>query len=1193
MESNPDSTALAQQVQALTATIEELTRQNQEMKLRLQQVQQAQQEENRSKGNTEGEGDSQQRETPRRPTTPDEQNLDLLREMRKEMDELRSAIKEKTDRSVDKMVRATDSPFTAAVLDCPVPSKDHGHNTEDCRDLKEQIEELIRKGKLQKFVKKGEYSKFRDDNRTQNESFTRDDDHTSQPPRKVIGEINTITGGPFSGGSFRSLRKAYHRQVNSVHTIPPSKYRRTYQDMSFNEGDARGVKQPHNDPLVIVLNIEGFNTRRILVDNGSSADIIYLPAFQQLKLDPKRLRPFDSPLVSFSGDRVYPRGIVTLTVTAGTYPLQLTKQVDFLVKFPTDDGVGEVKGDKVLARECYQAVLARKENHTWTIEEKEEDGVEILEAVELVEGNADRTTRIGTTLSPEMRARLIKFLRGNLDVFAWSHEDMPGISPGIIQHRLNVDPNRKPVQQRRRTFAPERDQAVAEEVTKLLTAGFIREVYYPEWLANVVLVKKPNGKWRMCVDFTDLNKACPKDSFPLPRIDQLVDSTAGHKLLTFMDAFSRYNQIKMAEEDQEKTAFITSQGLYCYKVMPFGLKNAGATYQRLVNKMFNQQIGRNMEVYVDDMLVKSKEELAHLDDLEETFATLRKHQMKLNPSKCVFGVASGKFLGFMVSQRGIEANPEKVQAIIDMAPPKTVKDVQKLTGRIAALNRFVSRATDKCLPFFKTLKQAFAWTDECEAAFQELKQYLSSPPLLSPSKGGENLYLYLAVSASAVSAALIREEGKKQLPVYYVSQAFQGAEFRYPRIEKIAFALIVASRKLRPYFQSNPILVMTDQPIKKSMNKPEAAGRMIQWAIELSQFDIEYHPRAAIKAQALADFIAEFTLPDEEGTTDEVDKWIIQTDGSSAQKRGGVGVVITTPDGEVMKYGVQLEFPATNNEAEYEGILTGLRLGKALGAKNLLIQSDSKLVIGQISGEYEAKEERMQKYLKLTRQLTQEFDTADFVQIPRNQNIGADEVSKLASSEAGRTSTDVAIEVQKYPSIEEVAVLTTQSTNTWMTPLISFLRDGHLPQNTDEARKVKKRAARFTILNDVLYKRGFSMPYLKCVDEDEAKYILEEVHGGVCGDHAGPRSLVNKVIRAGYFWPTMQGDAANLVRRCNRCQRYGNVQRLPAEKMTTISSPWPFAQWGIDIVGPLPQGKGQAVQVDHEAYKSLSNKIPP
>ena len=179
-------------------------------------------------------------------------------------------------------------------------------------------------------------------------------------------------------------------------------------------------------------------------------------------------------------------------------------------------------------------------------------------------------------------------------------------------------------------------------------------------LTSLILVKKANGKWRMCVNFTDLNKACSKDSFPLLRIDQLVDSTARHKLLTFMDAFSGNNQIRMTEEDQEKTTFITSQGLYYYKVIPFGLKNARVTYQRLVNKMFSKQIGRNMEVYVDDMLVKSKEDLVHLDDLKETFATLKQYQMKLNPNRCVFGVTSGKFLGFMVSQRGIEANPEKV-----------------------------------------------------------------------------------------------------------------------------------------------------------------------------------------------------------------------------------------------------------------------------------------------------------------------------------------------------------------------------------------------------------------------------------------------------------------------------------------------------------------------------------------------------
>jgi hypothetical protein len=154
---------------------------------------------------------------------------------------------------------------------------------------------------------------------------------------------------------------------------------------------------------------------------------------------------------------------------------------------------------------------------------------------------------------------------------------MPGIDPTTICHKLNVNPSIRPIKQKRRVFAPDRNQAISDEVEKLLTAEFIREVFYPDWLANVVMVKKANGKWRMCVDFTDLNKACPKDSFPLPRIDQLVDSTAEHRLLTFMDAFSGYNQIMMDDSDQEKTSFITSKGLFCYKVMPFGLKNAGAT----------------------------------------------------------------------------------------------------------------------------------------------------------------------------------------------------------------------------------------------------------------------------------------------------------------------------------------------------------------------------------------------------------------------------------------------------------------------------------------------------------------------------------------------------------------------------------------------------------------------------------------
>ena len=212
--------------------------------------------------------------------------------------------------------------------------------------------------------------------------------------------------------------------------------------------------------------------------------------------------------------------------------------------------------------------------------------------------------------------------------------------------------------------------------------------------------------------------------------------------------------------------------------------------------------------------------------------------MKLNPSKCVFGVTAGKFLDFMVSQRGIKVNPEKVRVIMELRSPRTVREVQSLNSKIAAMNRFISKATDKCLPFFRTLRKSFEWTDECQKAFEDLKKYLSSPPLLSPSKPEEELYLYITVLQAAVSAALVREEEGTQRPVYFVCRAFWEAEERYPRMEKLAFALITAARKLKPYFQAHTIIVLTDQPLKRAMSSLEAVGRMALWAIKLSEFDI-------------------------------------------------------------------------------------------------------------------------------------------------------------------------------------------------------------------------------------------------------------------------------------------------------------------------------------------------------------------
>jgi hypothetical protein len=245
---------------------------------------------------------------------------------------------------------------------------------------------------------------------------------------------------------------------------------------------------------------------------------------------------------------------------------------------------------------------------------------------------------------------LVDFLRANADIFAWSPSDMPGIPREVAEHSLDILPHSHAVQQRLRRFDEERRRAIRAELRKLLEAGFIKEVFHPTWLANHVLVKKKNGKWLMCVDYTSLNKACPKVTFPLPRIDQIVDSTAGCELLCFLDAYFGYHQIKMKESDQLATSFITPFEMYCYVMMPFGLRNVGATYQRCMQHVFGDHIRRIVEVYVDDIVMKTRKADDLVSDLSIAFGCLRANEVKLNPKKCVFGVPRGMLLGYIVSR---------------------------------------------------------------------------------------------------------------------------------------------------------------------------------------------------------------------------------------------------------------------------------------------------------------------------------------------------------------------------------------------------------------------------------------------------------------------------------------------------------------------------------------------------------------
>ncbi|KAL6134797.1 hypothetical protein ACLB2K_067025 [Fragaria x ananassa] len=271
-----------------------------------------------------------------------------------------------------------------------------------------------------------------------------------------------------------------------------------------------------------------------------------------------------------------------------------------------------------------------------------------MEWVSLPPTAPEKKVSIDTNLSPELRHKLIAFLQDKQAVFAWSYADMPDISPDIVTYKFNILQGYPLVKQKRRALHLDKYRAIQVEVQRLKEIKLIREVSYPTWVSNIVIVPKPNGKWRMCVDYTNLNKACPMDSFPLPRINQLVDSTAGYKMLSFLDAYSSYNQIKMHPTNQTHTTFVTDNGLYCYEVMPFDLKNAGATYQRLVNAMFEDEIGVATEVYVDDMLVKSKTDDDHIANLNKVFTKLLAHKMRLNPQKCILAVGGGKFLSFML-----------------------------------------------------------------------------------------------------------------------------------------------------------------------------------------------------------------------------------------------------------------------------------------------------------------------------------------------------------------------------------------------------------------------------------------------------------------------------------------------------------------------------------------------------------------
>ncbi|GKB22371.1 reverse transcriptase domain-containing protein, partial [Tanacetum coccineum] len=616
-----------------------------------------------------------------------------------------------------------------------------------------------------------------------------------------------------------------------------------------------------------------------------------------------------------------------------------------MLKFLVERWVLTIRSSKIVTIEC--ASIAGPIEQPPAINQAAKERIKVAINPEYL----DQTIMIGSTLTKEGRNKLCDLLRCNLYIFAWKPVDMIGVSRHIAEHRLNVQEGCLPIRQNRRGQAADRNKAIQEEVGKLVDAGIMKEVHYHSWLSNPVM----------------------------------VESLFGFPFKCFLDAYKGYHQIKMAKEDEEKTAFITSQGIYYYSKMPFGLRNTGATYQRLVDKAFHKQVGRNLEVYVDDLVIKHRTEGEIIRVIEETFKKLREINMKLNPKKCTFRVEEGIFLGYKVNTKGIKVCPDKVDAVLSLPSPKCLKDVQKLNGKLASLNR----------------------------------------------------------------------------------------------------------------------------------------------------------PRISVKGLILADFIVERPEEDSVDTPMKIGEkllkpWILFTDGSSCADGSCAGLILTSLEGIEFTYALRFGFETTNNEAEYETLIAGMRIAEQMGIKSLQANVDSQLVANQVNETYIAKEADMIRYLEKVKTLTNGFQMFTIKQVLRSENKKADALSKIASTSFAHLNKQVLVEELKEKSINEaeVLVIVEEEGETWMTLIHDYITGGILPAEVDRARAVKRKSQRYFVVNGILYKKYFLGPWLRCVGPLQANYVLREIHEGSCSMHR--------------FASVKHPQTNGLVERANRSLGEGIKARLKA-----------------------------------------------
>ncbi|XP_017974505.1 PREDICTED: uncharacterized protein LOC108661580 [Theobroma cacao] len=552
---------------------------------------------------------------------------------------------------------------------------------------------------------------------------------------------------------------------------------------------------------------------------------------------------------------------------------------------------------------------------------------------------------------------------------------------------------------------------------------------------------------------------------------------------------------------------------------------------------FHDMMHKEVEVYVDDMIVKARKTDDHATNLERLFKRLWKFQLRLNPTKCTFGVTSGKLLSFIVSEKGIKVDPDKVQAIYDLPSPKTQKEVRGILGRLNYIARFISQLTLKCDLIFKLIRKhnPGAWNEECQVTFDKVKEYLLSPLVLVPPVAGRPLLLYLTVNEGSMGCVLGQhdETGKKERAVYYLSKKFTEYESKYSSLKKMCCALAWTTYQLRQYMLYHTTwLIAKFDPIKYIFEKPSLSGRVARWQVLLSEYDVVYVSQKAIKGSAIIDFMAErvdedyermeFEFPDEDLMSicqtseekSEKENWKMFFDGASNALGHGIGVVLVSPKGDHYPIIAKLNFYCTNNVVEYEACFMGLHAAIERKIHILEVYGDSALVIYQLRGEWKTRDSKLIRYHKYVSKLIENFDKIRFTHLPREESQMADALATLAAMfEVG---TDVKIQpiminLRECPahcsSVEEKV-----DRKSWYHDIVHYLKfQQYSEQSSENDKKIIRRLAmNFFLDGDILYKRSRDQMLLRCVDLAEARRIVEEVHEGICGAHASGHMLARQ-----------------------------------------------------------------------------------